>query len=135
MPRQQGFRDARGELTRSRILAAITAKPLTANQICAVVHRAKPTVCRHLAILMAEPRQIRICGHQPPPGRGLWSELYGIGSGPDKAFHGPETRQARWKKEKSKTEQLDRYNARRRATNAIARHTAKPNGPFAALGL
>ena len=135
MPRQSGYIDQRGVTVRNKILAALAVKPMTVNQLCAHLYRSKSTVCKHLAMLKAAPRQIRVCGYLPPDGQYKWSELFGLGSAPDKPFHGRETRQQRWKKEKANTEYIDRYNASRRVDAAIVRLTKRPQNPFSALGL
>ena len=128
--------DQRGVLVRARILALLAEKPRTAAELGAELHKSRATVWRHLTVLMADPRQIRVCGHRPPESTGRWPELLGMGNAKDKAPPGSEPRTLRYKKERKNTESLDRYNARRRAKAAIARATTRgAHNPFSALGL
>ncbi len=70
----------------TRILEAVSVRPMTTKQIAAHLNMSVSAVLIYTRLLMAAPRRLHIVDHLRPPNRGRSAPVYAAGNLPDAPF-------------------------------------------------
>lgn len=97
------FTSARSQEKIARILNFLLSNgPQSALAVGAACFLSRTSTSRYLRFLLKKPRQIRIAAWRPHPGKkGRWAPLYGFGFARDCPEPPRESRQSRYKRERT----------------------------------
>lgn len=121
------------EARRAKLIELLRAAPRTAAQLGQLMHLSDSRVRIYIRELREEGGAY-IKDWAPPPGRGDLSPVYALGNRPDKVKP-RQTRADTYQKEISDPDKHARLLAKQRARYTVKKHTKRPQGVFAALGL